>query len=128
MVPSGSASGSWPARTFYLFAPVVERLRRDEDGTSRLQRRFDQARAPFEQLCATSTLSAETRAKLEALREETNPRQPRKQNDQLLDLPNATPGVTEDVYEALAAPMVAEHRDAVLAPVTLSSDRTATPR
>ena len=48
--------------------------------------------------------------------------------DQLLDLPNATPGVTEDVYETLAVPLVAEHRDAVLAPVTLSFDRMATPR
>ena len=121
---------------FNFFQPVMrlseKRFVQDEDGTSRVQRRFDQARTPFERLCATSTLSAETRAKLEALREETNPRKLRKEIyqriDQLLDLPNATPGVTEDVYETLAVPIVVEHRDAVLAPVTLSFDRTATPR
>ena len=121
---------------FNFFQPVMrlseKRFVQDEDGTSRVQRRFDQARTPFERLCATSTLSAETRGKLEALREQTNPRRLRKTIyqgiDQLLDLPNATPGVTEHVYETLAVPLVAEHRDAVLAPVTLSSDRTATPR
>jgi len=121
---------------FNFFQPVM-RLREKrfvlaEDGASRVQRRFDQARTPFERLCATSTLSPETRTKLERLREQTNPRKLRKdiyqRIDQLLDLPNATPGVTEDVYETLAVPLVAEHRDAVLAPVTLSFDRMAPPR
>ena len=121
---------------FNFFQPVM-RLREKrfvlaEDGASRVQRRFDQARTPFERLCATSALSPETRTKLERLREQTNPRKLRKdiyqRIDQLLDLPNATPGVTEDVYETLAVPLVAEHRDAVLAPVTLSFDRMATPR
>ena len=68
---------------FNFFQPVMrlsqKRFLQDEDGTSRVQRRFDQARTPFERLCATSTLSAETRAKLQALREETNPRKLRKE-------------------------------------------------
>ena len=121
---------------FNFFQPIM-RLREkrfvlDEDGTSRVQRRFDQARTPFERLCGSCTLAADTRGKLEALREQTNPRKLRREIhtriDRLLDLPNATPGLSEDVYETLAAPAFPQHRDTVVVPVTFSFDRMANPR
>ena len=121
---------------FNFFQPVMRLEEKGfvlgEDGVSRVQRRFDQARTPFERVCAASVLSPETRTELQRLREQTNPRKLRKdiyqRIDRLFDLPNATPGVTEDVYETLAVPLVPEHRDAVVAPVTLSFDRMAPPR
>ena len=74
----------------------------------RVIRRYDQARTPFDRLCDTNAILPEHQAQLEALRDQTNPRQLRQeiydQIDHLLSLPGATPGVPEDVYRTLRAP------------------------
>lgn len=116
---------------FNFFQPIM-RLREKcfvvaEDGTPRVQRRFDQARTPFERLCATGTLSSQTHNRLQSLRAQTNPRVLRREIYQrihrLFDLPNATPGVSEDVYETLATLQLSQEGET--APVTLSFDRIA---
>lgn len=116
---------------FNFFQPIMrlkeKRFVVAEDGTSRVQRRFDQARTPFERLCATGTLSSQTHNRLQSLRAQTNPRALRREIYQriprLFDLPNATPGFSEDVYETLATLQLSQEGEAV--PVTLSFDRTA---
>lgn len=118
---------------FNFFQPIM-RLREKrfvvaEDGTSRVQRRFDQARTPFERLCATGTLSSKTQNRLQSLRARTNPRALRREIYQrihrLFELPNATPGFSEDVYHTLAVPQILQKGEAV--PVTLSFDRMVAP-
>jgi hypothetical protein len=91
---------------YYNFFQPVMRLAektwiREEGQPSRVKRRFDQAATPFDRLCATQALSDELREQLWILRERTNPRQLRREINELLDhiaaLPCASPGVTEDV-------------------------------
>ena len=70
-----------------------------QDGrSSRVKRRFDDARTPFDRQCATDALAARQQAHLRALSDATNPRQLRQQIYDLLDrlfrLPNALPGST----------------------------------
>jgi hypothetical protein len=73
-----------------------------------LTRRYDKARTPFDRLCATDAILPEHQEQLEALRDQTNPRQLRQeiydQIDHLLSLPGAIPGVRQDVYRTLRAP------------------------
>jgi hypothetical protein len=79
----------------------------DGRGT-RIKRRFDDARTPFDRLCATGMLDETQREQFEALREQTNPRQLRQDIytllDQLFALPNAPDGSTQDVYLTLFNP------------------------
>jgi hypothetical protein len=91
---------------YYNFFQPVMRLAektwiREEGQPSRVKRRFDQAATPFDRLCATQALSDELREQLWILRERTNPRQLRREINELLDhiaaLPCASSGVTEDV-------------------------------
>jgi len=94
---------------YNFFQPVmrlVEKERiREEDQPSRVKRRYDQARTPFDRLCATQVLNQEHREQLEALRNQTNPRQLRQKIYELIDyifsLPGAVPGITEDVHQTL---------------------------
>lgn len=76
---------------------------------TRVKRRYDQAQTPFDRLCATHRISDADRHRLQALRDQTNPRQLRQEIYDLLDylftLPGAVPGVTEDVYQTLALPL-----------------------
>lgn len=94
---------------YNLFQPV---MRLEEkvitplgNGRSRVKRRYDTARTPFDRLCATDKLDPQVRKQLEQLRRETNPRQLRQAIGRLLDelhaLPGAREGQTEDVYLTL---------------------------
>jgi hypothetical protein len=94
---------------YNFFQPVMllteKTLVREEGQLTRVKRRYDRARTPFDRLCATSAIAEEQRDELRALRECTNPRQLRKEiNDliaQLFALPCAGPGSTENVYHTL---------------------------
>lgn len=99
---------------YNFFQPVMrlnEKTVLSENGYTRIKRRFDSAQTPFDRLCATQVLAPPEQARLQALREATNPRQLRKEIyallDQLFSLPNAVPGKTEDVYQTLFAPQLA---------------------
>jgi hypothetical protein len=97
---------------------------------ARIKRRFDDARTPFDRLCATGVLDKERRMELEALRRSTNPRKLREDIYALIDktftLPNAAQGSTQDVYQTLFMPPHPTKEKAI--PVTLSNDRTITVR
>jgi hypothetical protein len=79
---------------------------------------------PFERLCETGVLSATDRRNLQVLYDRTNPLQLREEIydliDQLFALPNAVPGVTEDVYQLVDLPRERQAADQSL--VTLSFD------
>jgi len=97
---------------------------------SRIRRRFDQARSPLDRLCETDAITEEHKEQLRTLRDQTNPRQLRREIIQLQDeiflLPGAVPGQTEDVYETLFAPVEIQEGEGI--PVTLSFDSMATLR
>ncbi len=98
---------------YNLFQPVMRLVQKtvivNDDQTTRLKRRYDLAQTPFDRLCATPAISTQRRAQLDRRRDQINPRQLRQEIYQVLDalfaLPGAVPGVTEDVYETLAAPI-----------------------
>jgi hypothetical protein len=96
---------------YYNFFQPVMRLAEKimipvEGQLARVKRRYDQARTPFDRLCATTAITQERREQLEALRHRTNPRRLRQEIYDLIDyifsLPGAVPGKTEDVYQTLA--------------------------
>ena len=112
---------------FYnLFQPVMRLQEKtylpNGDGTHRLHRRFDTAQTPFDRLCATNAITPQQRQRLEQLRNQTNPRQLRREIydllDKLFETPGATPGVTEDVHLTLSVPSSPQKGAAI--PVTLS--------
>jgi hypothetical protein len=94
---------------YNLFQPVMRLCEKTSIGQkgqpSRIKRRFDKAATPFDRLCATQAVSQEQKERLQALRDQTNPRQLRQEIYDLIDnitsLPCAIPGVTEDVYQTL---------------------------
>jgi hypothetical protein len=97
---------------------------------ARMRRKFDQARTPFDRLCATGILPSDVQTQLEALRTRSNPRQLRRDIyrliERLLRLPAAKPDSIQDVYATLftdPSPAKAGVRSA-----TLSIDRTITAR
>lgn len=100
---------------YNLFQPVIrlteKRVSTHTDGTWRVQRRFDQPRTPFQRLCATPAIAPHKREELEQLRQQTNPRRLRTEIyellQQLFSLPNARPGVTENVLKTLNVPIPA---------------------
>ena len=106
---------------YNLFQPVMRLSEktwiREEGQPSRIKRRFDEAATPFDRLCATKAISPEQKERLEALRDQTNPRQLRQEIYDLIDyiasLPGAVPGVTEDVRRTLVTDLIsgqdAEH-------------------
>jgi hypothetical protein len=95
-----------------LFQPmrrtVEKKLISTSDGGTRIRRRYDCARTPFERLSETGVLSTTERQRLEALYERTNPLRLREEIydlvDQIFALPNAVPGVTENVYQLVNLP------------------------
>ena len=101
---------------YNLFQPVMrlsEKTWIQEEGQpSRVKRRFDKAATPFDRLCATKAISQERKEQLEALRDQTNPRQLRQEIYDLIDyiasLPCAVPGVTEDVRRTLMTTLIPE--------------------
>jgi hypothetical protein len=96
---------------YNLFQPVMHLVEKEviqQDGQpARVKRRHDQARTPFDRLCATDAILPEHRQQLESLRDQINPRQLRQQIydaiDELFSLPGAMPGITEDVRLTLAS-------------------------
>ena len=95
---------------FYNFFQPVLRLQEKHilpaDGRrSRIKRKFDTARTPFDRLCDTDVLSADSRADLSAMRDATNPLSLRREIDSLLHLlfrlPCAPDGGSQDVYLTL---------------------------
>jgi len=97
---------------------------------SRIKRRFDQARTPFDRLCETDALSQEHKEQLRTLRDQVNPRQLRRDIyqsiDQIFLLPGAVPGQTEDVFETLSTPTQSQKGEGI--PVTLSFEGMASLR
>ena len=77
------------------------------DQPGRIVRRHDSARTPFDRLCQTKVLSPQLHQQLKTLRDRTNPIQLLGEINPLLDdlfsLPNATPGITEDIFQTLQA-------------------------
>jgi hypothetical protein len=99
---------------YNLFQPVM-RLRektyiRKQGQATRIKRRFDKAATPFDRLCATKAISPQQKESLQALRDQTNPRQLRQEIYDLINhiasLPCAVPGVTEDVRQTLAPGLI----------------------
>jgi len=123
---------------YYNFFQPVMRLREKttsplppaQGQPSLIKRRFDTARAPFHRLSETDAIPEQQKEQLRALRDQTNPRQLRREIYQLLDqiflLPGAVPGKTEDVYQTLFAP--AESQEGGGISVTLSFEPIASLR
>jgi len=112
---------------YYNFFQPVMRLAektviRTEGQTTRIRRRYDKAQTPFDRLCATDAIDPEDRDRLQALKDQTNPRRLRQEIyqriDGLLALPSATPGRTEDIYQTLSTPISPQKGEDAL--VTLS--------
>jgi len=96
---------------YNFFQPVMRMTEKiiipGTDGQpTRIKRRYDVARTPFDRLCDTTAILPEHRDQLEALRDRTNPRQLRQEIydwiDYIFSLPNATPGITENVHLTLS--------------------------
>ena len=97
---------------YNFFQPVMRMSEKiidhtSEDNALRVKRRYDNARTPFDRLCATQAISGQHRKQLAILREQTSIIQLREEiyglMDSLFSLPNAVPGSTEDVYQTLTA-------------------------
>jgi hypothetical protein len=84
---------------------VEKEVIREEGQSTRVVRRHDLARTPFDRLCATDAILPEHREQLTALRDSINPRQLRQDISdrikRIFDLPGAVPGITEDVHQTL---------------------------
>jgi hypothetical protein len=123
---------------YYNFFQPVMRLREKtmppllpaQGQPSPIKRRFDRARTPFDRLCETHAISDEHKEQLRTLRDQTNPRQLRREIYQILDqiflLPGAVPGETENVYYTLSTPTQSQKGEGI--PVTLSFERMASLR
>ena len=115
---------------YNLFQPVMHLMEKEvtlEDGKpARVKRRYDQARTPFDRLCATDAILPEHREQLEALRDRINPRRLRQEIydaiDHIFTLPGVVPGITEDVHQTLAKNL--NPKKGADSPVTLSFDLT----
>ena len=94
-----------------LFQPVfrLESETTSADG-QRTRRRYSAAQTPFQRVCAAGVLSCEQQADLEVLRLAINPRQLRRELRgmiaDLLNMPSATLGKSEDVHETLYQPLL----------------------
>ena len=118
---------------YYNFFQPVMRLHHKQtvlssQGTPRVKRVFDRARPPFDRLCESNAISDTNRSYLQELRDQTNPLQLRQEIYDLLDdlfnLPGATPGVTENIFETLSI----HSQKGEDVPVTFSFDRIASLR
>jgi len=104
---------------YNLFQPVMHLIEKEvilEDGKpARVKRRYDQARTPFDRLCATDVILPAHREQLEALRDRINPRRLRQEVyddiERIFALPGAVPGITENVYLTLTKNLDPEKGD-----------------
>jgi len=93
-----------------FFQPVMhlvgKQVIRQEGQPTRVIRRHDTPRTPFDRLRETDAILAEHREQLEALRDATNPRQLRQEIydtvEEILSLPGATPAQRESVLDTLS--------------------------
>ncbi len=89
-----------------LFQPVMHLVEketiREEGQTTRVRRRHDEARTPFDRLCKTKAILPAHNEQLAALRDSINPRRLRSEIyddiDAILKLPCAETGSTQDVH------------------------------
>jgi len=96
---------------YNVFQPVMRLAEkiviREKGQRSRVRRRFDTAQTPFDRLCAVGGIPNEGQEELALLRQMINPRQLKREIydslHRIFMLPNAAPGVTEDVYLTLCA-------------------------
>ena len=97
---------------YYNFFQPVLRLQEktthfstDDTSTPTIRRKFGKAQTPYDRLCVTKTLSAETQQQLDALKAQTNPRQLRQRIyqtiDQLFAFPCAPPLDSQNVHLTL---------------------------
>lgn len=95
---------------------------RSDEGVSRITRRFDQAKTPFDRLCDTHAVPQQELEQLRCLRDQTNPRRLRQEIHDLLAylfaLPCIDPDTLADVYETLPSDILSWKGDGI--PVTLS--------
>ena len=121
-------------RLYYnLFQPVTRLEEKiflpGPNGSSRILRRYDQPRTPFDRLCDTDAISDQQRHALCQLRAQTNPRQLRKEIYDLIDalfaLPCATAGHREDIHLTLTH--TPEFMKGEGSPVTLSLEPSPLP-
>jgi hypothetical protein len=70
---------------YYNFFQPVLRLEKKAVEGSRIRRRWDEARTPFQRLCETTAISAEKKEQLRRLMEKTNPRALRREIYERLD-------------------------------------------
>jgi hypothetical protein len=112
---------------YNLFQPVLHLVAKEvvpatADRPARIRRHHDEARTPFDRLCATGMLDAPRREALERLRDGTNPRRLREaiydQIEHVLSMPGAVPGQPEDVALTLGVYTISWDEDR--SPVTLS--------
>ena len=84
-----------------------------EGQPTRVIRRHDTARTPFDRLCETDAILPEHKEQLEALRDATNPRQLRQEIhdalDEIISLPGATPAQRESVFDTLSHSLAFEN-------------------
>jgi hypothetical protein len=120
---------------YYNFFQPVMRLKEktvipQPGRNARIRRRFDDARTPFDRLCATGLLGEDRIRTFENLRCGTNPRKLREEIYALIDrifaLPNAAEGSCQDVYLTLYQSQETEKELAIS--VTLSNERTISVR
>ncbi len=118
---------------YNLFQPVMHLSDKSwgqpEGHPAHLKRRYDRARTPFDRLCDSEAISPAQRQRLEALRNQTNPRQLRREIYDLIDyissLPGAAPGTTEDVRLTLmSAASSLDSDDHLPSPVVVPSRKT----
>jgi len=113
-----------------FFQPVMrlcgKHLITAEDGSQKLILEYDRASTPFQRLAMAHALTPECLAELEALRLRTNPRRLRQQIhaaiQALFALPNATPGISEDVPSSVVP--IPNPRKEEGFPVTISLEPT----
>ena len=94
-----------------LFQPVMRVVEKTvlslHEERTRVQRRYDDARPPFDRLAAAQALSPEQLARLTTLREQTNPRQLlaeiEAQLEHIFSLPCAQPDESQNVYDTLSS-------------------------
>ena len=100
---------------YSLFQPVMrlaeKTVIREGGQITRVRRRFDTAQTPFDRLCSAGGISKEGQEEIGLLKQMINPRQLKREMydplHRIFMLPNATSGVTEDVYQTLRVAAVA---------------------
>ena len=96
---------------YNLFQPVMRQtekiLIREEGQVTRIKRRYDTARTPFDRLCDSEAITQEHQEHLKRLRDRTNPRTLRTEIydriDEIFSLPTAADGASQNVHLTLVS-------------------------